>query len=200
MPGSAWEGFALYRWIDDGARLRVLEARSSAAPSQSAEQPTEPSPPPEPAAAAPPPPPACTCPRADSPLWASAIPALVACSFRSRRRTRNKTAPTIAPFLTKRGASRYAFDVVVVNNASVPLKDVTSSSRSRVGTRRANVGATDRGLFSANLRPGRSMKWSVSGPGTEYKVEVSEKRVIGTQSSPPPPHRSRRCSARSRRP
>lgn len=184
-------GFALYRWIDDSARMRVIEQQASSAPSsdgvsEGSSPTTEPAPEPAPPAL-----PSCTCARADSPLWASAMPALSIVLISKQKGEDGKPLPTIAPFLTKRGASRYSFDVAVVNNTNVSLKDVrvvvTFARRNKQGER---VGATDRGLYSANLRPGKSMKWSVSGPGTEYKIEITEKRTLGAakgQLAPAPP-------------
>jgi len=88
---------------------------------------------------------------------------------------------SIAPLADEKGVSRYAFDVAVVNNANVPLKDVkiviTFARRNERGER---VGATDRGLFwEGELMPARSVKWSVKGPGTELKIEMGEQRMLG---------------------
>lgn len=180
--------FAAYRWIDDSARLRLVDASARAAAAQPPEPTTSAAPPP---VEEPPPPPSCSCTRPDSPLWATRMPALSVVLVPKQRGEDGKLLPTIAPFLTKKGASRYAFDVAAVNNTSTPLKEVrivvTFARRNKKGDR---VGATDRGLYAQSLAPGKSMKWSVSGPGTEYKVEISEKRVLGSakgELAPAPP-------------
>lgn len=88
---------------------------------------------------------------------------------------------SIAPEVDEEGASRYDFDIAVVNNAAIPLRDVrivvTFARRNERGER---IGATDRGLFwEGELGPARSVKWGVSGPGTELKIEMDERRVLG---------------------
>lgn len=120
----------------------------------------------------------CTCAHADSPLWRTGLPALTMIPI---PKGRGDKLDSIAPVADEKGVSRYAFDVAVVNNANVPLKDVkiviTFARRNERGER---VGATDRGLFwEGELMPARSVKWSVKGPGTELKIEMGERRMLG---------------------
>jgi hypothetical protein len=89
-------------------------------------------------------------------------------------------AAGIAPVADDEGVHRYEFDVAVVNNAAVSLRDVrivlTFARRNARGER---VGVTDRGLFwEGELRPARSVKWTVRAPGTELRIDVDERRSL----------------------
>jgi hypothetical protein len=75
---------------------------------------------------------------------------------------------------------RYDFDLAVVNNGRTPLNEVrvvvTFARRSREGNR---VGITERGLYwGKELGPGRSVKWRVTAPGTEMRID-SEAAALG---------------------
>ncbi|NUR75187.1 MAG: hypothetical protein HOQ28_02730 [Thermoleophilia bacterium] len=128
--------------------------------------------------------PACTCARSDSPLWRTGLPVLSMLPIPNKKD--GKTAASIAPVVDEEGVSRYDFDVAIVNNAAIGLRDVrivvTFARRNSKGER---IGATDRGLFwEGELGPARSVKWSVSGPGTELKIEMDEQRMLGKDASP----------------
>jgi len=73
-----------------------------------------------------------------------------------------------------RKARKVRFDLAVVNNSDQPLGDVdlvvTFARRDKRGGRR---GLIERGLhWPALLGPGESVKWRVSGRGTELKVDT----------------------------
>jgi hypothetical protein len=75
---------------------------------------------------------------------------------------------------------RYDFDLAVVNNGRTPLNEVrvvvTFARRSPEGKR---VGITERGLYwGRELGPGRSVKWHVTAPGTEMRID-SEAAALG---------------------
>jgi len=125
--------------------------------------------------------PACSCDRADSPLWRTGLPAL------SLLTIPKAPAETIAPVKNRRGRFRYDFDVAVVNNAAEALKDVrVVLTFARRNEKNERVGATDRGLFwEGLLGPAKSVKWGVKAPGTELRVDIDEKRLLG--AVPPAP-------------
>lgn len=75
---------------------------------------------------------------------------------------------------------RYDLDLAVVNNGRTPLNEVrvvvTFARRSREGNR---VGITERGLYWGKaLGPGRSVKWHVTAPGTEMRID-SDATALG---------------------
>ena len=128
----------------------------------------------------PPAPEACTCARADSPLWRGGVPVLSVIPIAKHPKA-GAPLGVVAPEVDRRGVPRYAFDVAVVNNAAKPIEDVklvlTFARRNEKGDR---VGVTDRGLFfEGELAPARSVKWSVKAPGSEVKIDVSDARVLG---------------------
>jgi hypothetical protein len=113
----------------------------------------------------------CACMRADSPLWKGGVPALSILTFHGE----NEAATAIAPTAWRGGRMRYNFDLAVVNNGGRPERDVrvtlTFARRHKDGRR---VGAVDRGLFwEGALAPGRAVKWHVSAPGTEMRIDTS---------------------------
>ena len=124
---------------------------------------------------APPEPERCLCGRADSPLWKDGIPVLGILTFQGDEGELGEPAP--AP--DKAGFPKYDFDLAAVNNGARALRDVrvtlTFARRTSAGRR---VGAVDRGLFWGNvLSPGHAVKWHVSAPGGEMRVDAS---VTGT--------------------
>jgi hypothetical protein len=130
--------------------------------------------------------PPCTCERADSPLWRGGVPILSVLPI-SKRQDPGRALGDISPLSDEEGISRYDFDLAVVNNAAVALNDLrvllTFARRDKKGRRR---GVTDRGLFwEGELGPGRSVKWGVKAPGSELRVDVPEKRLLGTVASAP---------------
>ena len=131
--------------------------------------------------------PTCACARADSPLWRGGVPVLSVVPI-AKPPSAALGSSTITPKLNRRGRGKYDFDLAIVNNAAAALEDVrvvvTFARRNERGER---VGATDRGLFwGGALEPGRSVKWSVKGPGTELKIEVEERRLLGAGIAPAP--------------
>jgi hypothetical protein len=110
-----------------------------------------------------PPPERCVCTRADSPLWKDPLPSLAV--LLSARDGGTEIVP---------GRRGYDFDVAAVNAGAVALHDVrivvTFARRTRKGRR---VGATDRGLYVAELPAGHAVKWRVRGPGTEMRLDVA---------------------------
>jgi hypothetical protein len=110
------------------------------------------------------------CTRADSPLWKDPLPSLAV--LLSPRRGQVEVKP---------GPHGYDFDVVAVNAGAEPLRDVrivvTFARRTRKGRR---VGATDRGLYRAELAAGHAVKWHVKGPGTEMRIDVSPAPLLAT--------------------
>lgn len=124
--------------------------------------------------------PACTCERADSPLWRGGVPVLSVLPI-SKRGEPGRALGDISPTIDEKGVSRYDFDLAVVNNAAIALQDIkvllTFARRDARGRRRA---VTDRGLFwEGELGPGRSVKWGVRAPGSELRIDVPEKRMLG---------------------
>lgn len=119
--------------------------------------------------------PRCSCVRADSPLWKDGVPVASILMFHGE----SEAAQAISPREGRGGAMRYDFDLAVVNNGDRPQQDLrvtlTFARRNKRGRR---VGAVDRGLFwGGALAPGRAVKWRVSAPGTEMRVDPS---VTGT--------------------
>jgi hypothetical protein len=114
--------------------------------------------------------PRCVCTRADSPLWKEPLPSLAVL-----------LSPLHGQSEVKPGPHGYDFDVVAVNAGSEPLRDVrivvTFARRTRKGRR---VGATDRGLYRAELAAGHAVKWHVKGPGTEMRIDVSPAPLLAT--------------------
>ncbi len=130
--------------------------------------------------------PTCRCAHADSPLWKDGLPVLTLIPISRQRDDAGRPASNIAPVVTK-GVPRYDFDMAVVNDAAVPLKDVrvvlTFARRNKRGER-TNV--TDRGLFwEGELGPGRSVKWNVEAPGSEVRIDVDERRKLGDVPAAP---------------
>lgn len=126
--------------------------------------------------------PSCSCVRTDSPLWRGPLPALSVLPIPKGG------GGLIAPVADDEGVHRYEFDVAVVNNAAVSLRDVrvvlTFARRNARGER---VGVTDRGLFwEGELRPARSVKWTVRAPGTELRIDVDEARSLDELGPAPP--------------
>jgi hypothetical protein len=123
----------------------------------------------------PPEPERCVCTRADSPLWKDGVPTLAVLTFHG-----DDEAPVdLAPTVDADGFPRFDFDLAVVNDGARPLRDVrltlTFARRNAAGKR---VGAVDRGLFwEGILAPGAAVKWKVSAPGSEVRVDGS---VTGT--------------------
>jgi hypothetical protein len=124
--------------------------------------------------------PRCLCQRADSPLWKGGLPIL-------------SLLPSAGPEDGGRPMEpmddRYDFDLAVVNNGAAPLRDVhvllTFARRNERGER---AGITERGLFwEGALRPGRAVKWRVSAPGTEVKVEPGVTGLLDDASGVAPP-------------
>jgi len=135
----------------------------------------------------PPPPrlPRCVCARADSPLWAEGVRALeVLIASRPE-----DGSGLVVPIAREGGASKFSFDLSVVNNSASSMRDisvlVTFARRDEKGSR---VGATDRGLFwGSALLPGRAVKWRVSGPGTEMRIEPSIAGLLEPDRDTAPP-------------
>ena len=124
---------------------------------------------------APPEPERCLCARADSPLWKDGVPVLGILTFEGDE----GALADAAPREDKAGSPKYDFDLAVVNNGARALRDVrvtlTFARRTSAGRR---VGAVDRGLFWGNvLGPGHAVKWHVSAPGGEVRVDAG---VTGT--------------------
>lgn len=124
---------------------------------------------------APPAPERCLCARADSPLWKDGVPVLGILTFEGD----DGALTDPLPREDKARFPAYDFDLAVVNNAARALRDVrvtlTFARRSSAGRR---VGAVDRGLFWGNvLSPGHAVKWHVSAPGSEVRVDAG---VTGT--------------------
>jgi hypothetical protein len=112
---------------------------------------------------------------ADSPLWKNGMPRLAVLTFHGE----DELAGPLVPHVDREGASKYEFDIAVVNDGARPVKNptltVTFARRSAKGRR---VGATDRGLFwEGDLAPGAAIKWRVKAPGTEMRIDAS---VTGT--------------------
>jgi hypothetical protein len=117
----------------------------------------------------------CVCTRADSPLWKDGVPVLDVLTFHGD----DEAAGVLVPTLDSKGFPRFDFDLAVVNDGARPLHDVRVTltfARRDAGGRR--VGAVDRGLFWGGvLAPGAAVKWRVSAPGSEMRVDAS---VTGT--------------------
>lgn len=113
----------------------------------------------------------CVCTRADSPLWKDGVPVLSVLTFHGDEEAARPLVPTV----DDKGSPRFDFDLAVVNDGARPLHDVRVTltfARRDGGGRR--VGAVDRGLFwSGVLAPGAAVKWRVSAPGSEMRVDAS---------------------------
>lgn len=119
----------------------------------------------------------CACQRADSLLWAEAIPRLSLVVL--GQRTRQGRGPE--ENLRKRYLE---LDLAVVNNSNEPIREVAllvlfferdSSSdgkRTQVDTRPL--------FFEGPLVPGQAIKWSMEAEGTEFTVENPFRGPIGT--------------------
>ncbi|AKT39076.1 hypothetical protein [Chondromyces crocatus] len=132
--------------------------------------------------------PRCLCERADSLLWRGGVP---------RLSLHPSSGPDDSDGAIEPDEGEYDFDFAVVNNDAEPLRDVrvvlTFSRRDEGGRR---VGITERGLFYEGLlRPGRAVKWHVTAPGTEIKVEPG---VVGTLEGEPAPPEAYVALARAR--
>lgn len=132
------------------------------------------------AGASPPPEaPPCSCERHDSPLWRAPLPLLTVITIGKGKDDAGRPIGSVVPKTGKR-RSRFDFDVAIVNNGDVSLKDlrtVLTFARRNAQGERGNV--TDRGLFwEGELGPGKSAKWSVEAPGTEYRIDLDEKRTL----------------------
>ena len=129
--------------------------------------------------------PRCVCARADSPLWKDGLPAL---SVLLASRPEDGSGKVV-PAARRRGAPAYDFDLSVVNNSASDKRDVrvlvTFARRNDKGRR---VGATDRGLFWGQpLKPGRAVKWHLTAPGTEMRVEPSITALLDSAEAPAHP-------------
>ncbi|HTJ83519.1 MAG TPA: hypothetical protein VL400_17485 [Polyangiaceae bacterium] len=136
---------------------------------------------------------ACSCARADSPLWRGGVPVLSVIPIAKHPKAGDPVG-VVAPDVDRKKVPRYDFDVAVVNNAAEPLVDVklvlTFARRNKAGER-TNV--TDRGLFwEGELGPARSVKWSVKAPGSEVKIDVSDARLLDGKVAPAPAEGFRR--------
>jgi hypothetical protein len=162
---------AIYRGIERSAPTPAATNEDQPAASDSAVELTTRPPAPAP----------CKCARPDSPLWATDLPALTMILIPKQHDENGRPASNIAPVLNKKGSGRYDFEVAIVNNAAVPLRDIrivlTFARRNKKGER---TNATDRGLFWAgDLGPADSVKWNVQAPGTELRIDLDEKRTLG---------------------
>jgi hypothetical protein len=162
---------ALYRKID---RAPATSPATTAAATEAAPVETTPE-------VIAPPPPSCSCVRADSPLWASPMPALTTILTSRQKDESGRPIGVIAPAMGKKGSGHYDFELGIVNDAATAMRDIrvviTFARRNKKNER---VGATDRGFFWAGeLAPAQSVKWNVSAPGTEYRIDLDEKRVLG---------------------
>lgn len=160
---------------------RVVEARAGVA-AVVAEVPTEG------LIVHPPPPPSCTCERASSPLWDRGLPAV---SFLVQPREEVlpeglSSDPRVGGFAVSShvddegGPPRFDLEVAVVNNGARPERDLravlTFARRDGQGRR---VGARDQGLFwEGALGPGRAVKWSTGGEGTEVRIDVDARGFL----------------------
>jgi len=127
--------------------------------------------------------PRCLCARADSPLWKDGVPELSVLTFTGE----GGVAGEVTPAPSRGGKMRYDFDLAVINNAAHSLRDVrvtlTFARRDDEGRR---VGAVDRGLFwEGQLGPARAIKWHVSAPGTEMRVDPSVSGTLEEQGTEP---------------
>jgi hypothetical protein len=127
--------------------------------------------------------PRCVCARADSPLWKDGVSLLeVLVASRPEDGTGR-----VFPTLRRGDRAGYDFDLSVVNNGAAPLREikvvVTFARRNAEGRR---VGAKDRGLYwGSSLLGGRAVKWHLSGPGTEMRIEPSITSLLeGEPASP----------------
>ncbi len=141
--------------------------------------------------------PACSCERAASPLWEGGVPVLSVLPTAKRREGREALGD-ISPRVDDRGVSRYDFDLAVVNNAAEALRDVrVILTFARRDVRGRRVGVRDRGLFwEGELDAGRSVKWGVRAPGTEVRIDVDEKRLLGEVAPAPASSYQRLLGAR----
>lgn len=122
---------------------------------------------------------ACRCPKPAEALFPDGLPVLAVLFARDA----DDASGVLEPELRGR-RGRYRFDVVVVNGSDRPVADVrlvfTFARRDRRGAR---VGATDRGLYAESIGPGEARKWTVQGPGTEVRWEVSASGVAGPKGA-----------------
>jgi len=127
--------------------------------------------------------PRCVCARAHSPLWKDGIPLLEVLLASRPEDGSGRVFPTL------RGGDRagYDFDLSVVNNGAESLREikvvVTFARRNAEGRR---VGAKDRGLYwGSSLLGGRAVKWHLSGPGTEMRIEPSITSMLDPELQEP---------------
>ncbi len=127
----------------------------------------------------------CVCTRADSPLWKDGVPVLAVLTFHGD----DEAAARSCPPSTRKGFPRFDFDLAVVNDGARPLHDVRVTltfARRDAGGRR--VGAVDRGLFWGGvLAPGAAVKWRVSAPGSEMRVDASVSGTLAQARVDPAP-------------
>lgn len=114
---------------------------------------------------------ACACPAPKIEPFPSGVPVLAVLVAADDADASERVEP--------RGRRGYRFDLVVLNDSAATLREpkvvVTFARRDRRGRR---VGATDRGFYyPGELGPGRLVKWTVEGPGTELKIEASAEGV-----------------------
>jgi len=138
----------------------------------------------------PPPPPIvreerCFCARADSSLWRDGVPVLTVMTTTGPDGV--ETPP--APKLDQHDDPVFGFDVAVVNNGAVPIREtrvVLTYARRDAQNRR--VAVTDRGLYwGKSLAPGAAVKWITEGPGTEVRIDKSEPGTLEGRGIEPAP-------------
>lgn len=136
----------------------------------------------------PPPPPPCVCERAASPLWEHGLPAVSFLVQPGDDRVPEALSAEshVGGFAVSSavdeegGPPRFDFEVAAVNNAARPLSDLravlTFARRDGQGKR---VAAHDEGLFwEGALAPGRAVKWSAEGEGTEVRIDVDRRGFL----------------------
>lgn len=133
----------------------------------------------------PPPPERCVCKRADSPLWKDSLPVLSVLTFEGEDGA--SEPPEAKP--DRAGFPQFAFELAVVNNSARRLRDVrvtlTFARRNKAGAR---VGAVDRGLFWGGvLSAGHAVKWNVSAPGSEHRLDTNVNGTLADKHLAPAP-------------
>jgi len=113
--------------------------------------------------------PRCVCARAASPLWNDGVPVLEVLLAARPEDGSGRVIPTVH----RGGSPAFDFDLSVVNNGATSLPDVSVLvTFARRDDQNRRVGATDRGLYWGRpLGSGRAIKWHVSAPGTEMRID-----------------------------